>query len=369
MKLKIENTTANSSGKSNKPKRKKQVFTFKTADKGVFYAEMAMLLRSGIDLRSTLSIVYEETKTRKKKDFLKKLIDKIIEGQALSEVLKQESSISNYEYYSLIIGEETGNIISVLENLAAYYDKKAKDTKKVLGALLYPFIVLISAVLVVIFMLYYVVPMFEGVLTRFNGDLPSVTRMVINASAFMQANIVYIFLILALLIGVFFYLYKHKKHRYPVSRTILKIPIIGTFITKIYLYRFCQAMALLISSGIPMLRAIQLIRKMISWPSFEIAFQQVEEDIVNGEALYQSLKKQKLFDEKIVALTKVGEEVNQLEAVFQRLSAQFNDEVDQSIRRLNTFLEPALIIIVGGFVALILVAMYMPMFKIGNSFM
>jgi type IV pilus assembly protein PilC len=151
------------------------------------------------------------------------------------------------------------------------------------------------------------------------------------------------------------------------TELLLKVPGVGPILNKIFLARFCQSMALLLGSRTPMLKSLQLVRKIIGFYPFEFALNQVETDVLNGKLLYQSMMKFPIFDKRIVALTRVAEEVNQLDKVFAKLNSQYNEELEHQIGLIGNILEPAMIILVGILVAVILVSMYMPLFQISTS--
>ena len=153
-----------------------------------------------------------------------------------------------------------------------------------------------------------------------------------------------------------------------MSELSLRVPVMGKIIKKIYLSRFFQSMALLTGAKTPILRSIQLIRNMIRFYPMEKAFIQMEHDILHGILLHQSMEKFPVFDKRTIALVKVAEEVNQLDQIFLKLNRQYSDELEHQVGQLSNLLEPALIIFVGVLVAVILIAMYLPMFQLSNSF-
>ena len=175
---------------------------------------------------------------------------------------------------------------------------------------------------------------------------------------------------LLLLIGLVFTgrVFKDNvQYRKALHYFILKVPILGTFITKVYLAQFTQAVALLTTSKVPLLNSIQMVKKMIRFVPLQVALDKVENSILKGNSLSASLKDNPLFDNRIISLVKVAEETNQTEYVFKQLSEQYNQEVVQQSKIMTTILEPIIIIFVGVLVAVLLVAMYLPMFQLSSA--
>lgn len=340
----------------------------KEKQKEEFYSELGMLLSSGIDMRSALKIICEEQSKKKEKAIFDKLFEDLLAGENLSESMKSSGHFSSYESYSIGIGEETGRLNEILNDMASYFANRIKQRRQLISTFTYPIIVVVTALLVVIFMMNFIVPMFVDIFKRFSGELPALTQWVMDASkAFNQNFIYFVFIILSFVIGLIAVKNKHWYRKYA-SALLLKLPVVGILLKKVYLSRFCHTMALLLSAKIPLLRAINLMGKMISFYPFEQALIQFEDGIMHGKTLHQSMGEFTLFDSKIKSLTKVGEEINQLDHIYESLSKQYNDELQHQIGLLNSLLEPILIIFVGLFVALILVAMYLPMFQMSNSF-
>lgn len=337
------------------------------AKKEEFYSEASILLGSGLDIKSCLSVIVSEQTKKKQIEFFQSISEKIVNGKNLSDALLESNKISPFEYYTLKIGEETGRLADVLRQLSDHYNRQIKQKRQIINTFSYPAIVILTAITVVIFMMTFIVPLFEELFNRFHGELPSLTKFILRSSRFISSNIYFIFLVLAGIIFSLLLVRKHPAYRKVVALIVLRIPILNSIVVKIYLSKFCQTMALLNSARIPIVTSIQLIRKIIGFYPFEKAFEQIEERIVNGGLLYEALREHSLFDPKIVSLTKVGEEVNQLNVIYQKLNEQYHDEVQHKITLLNSMLEPILIIFIGLFVAVILVSMYLPMFKMSNA--
>jgi type IV pilus assembly protein PilC len=378
-KLKSQNEQVLSSVVNN-PEKKDGFWTFLNKDiqlgggglparvKESFYMELWSLLTAGVDIRSALELVGEEQNKKKAKKVFEQLLSDITTGATLSQALERNGQFSKYEYYSVQVGEETGQLLRVLKELAEFFKKSIHQRRQIIGALTYPLIVLVVAFGAVGFMVSYVVPMFSDIFKRFGGDLPPVTKMVIGFSAFVKSSGAYIFLVLLLVVLLVVWQRKKIWFRRYSSKISMRIPVIGTVLKKIYLSRFANTMAMLSGAKIPMLQAIQLTRQMIGFYPIEQSLYAIETDVLSGKSLHMALKAFSVYPPKMISMIKVGEEVNQLELFFGRLAEQYNNEVEHQTSLLSKLVEPFIIIILGLVVGIILIAMYLPLFKLGQSF-
>jgi type IV pilus assembly protein PilC len=339
---------------------------FNNKKKQVFYQELATLLKAGITIKEGLTLILESIKKNGDKELIQKVLQDIINGMPFSEALLATKSFSEYEYYSLKIGEETGTIDQVCQELRLFYERKNEQKRIVIAALTYPTIVLSTAVLVVIFMLSYVVPMFQDIFSQNKMELPALTRVIIKLSHFMKTYGLYSLLGLILLLFAGRFFKDNIKYKRILHYFMLKIPVLGSFTNKIYLAQFTQALALLTTAKIPILNSIQMVKKMIRFVPLQDALNEVEKSLLKGNSLSASLKGSPMFDNRIISLVKVSEETNQTEYVFNQLNEQYNQEVIQQSKIMTTILEPFIILIVGVLVAVLLIAMYLPMFQLSS---
>lgn len=331
--------------------------------KEAFYAELEVLLSAGLDLKRSLAIISGNKKKKRDKDLLQEIEQTIINGASLSEAIRSTGKFSDYEVFSIQIGEESGQLIAVLKELSNFYTKSIKYKQQLLSALAYPGFVISFAFLVVFFLLKYLVPLFSDIYKRLDGKLPTITQHIMDLSDWLGNYSIYLFLVFALL---FLGLYQQRQRiwfRRVSTSILLGSPIFGPIIQKIYLSRLAQSMFLLLHAKVPLLKAVQLVRKMISFYPIEDSLNKTEEDILQGRALHESLAKSKFYPSPFIALLQVGEEANTLDEMFQRLAQQYTEEVEQQTALISSLLEPILIISLGILVGIILVAMYMPLFQ------
>jgi type IV pilus assembly protein PilC len=332
-----------------------------------FYSELFLLLQSGLDLKRSLEIFSDQQSDKYVKSLFKQVEKNLVLGDSFSGALQKFSEFSPYEFYSIKIGEESGQLLNVLSELGSYYQRKLKQHKQLVSALMYPTVILLTAIIAVGFMMNFIVPLFADAFKRFNSELPSLTILIVKLSMGFRSYWWISFVILGTLGVAIYFLRKNEAVRMWFSEKIIAIPLIGTLLKKIYLARFCQSMALMVSAHTPMISSLDLVGKMVSYLPLEKALEGISQEIYNGKMLNESMASISFFEQRMISLIKVGEETNKLDVIFKKLYDQYIAEADHSTRIMNSLAEPILIVLVGSLVAIILIAMYLPMFKIGNS--
>lgn len=334
--------------------------------KEAFYAEMEVLLKAGLDLRTALELV--QTNLKKEEAIFQDISYSIIKGASLSSAMEATNKFSNYEIFSIQIAEESGKLPLVLKDLNAYFTKSLQYKRMLISALSYPVLVIFVAIMALVFLLNFLVPLFGDIYARLDHELPGITTMVVNLSGYVQELTIPI--IITLLLSTFI-LYTQRKttwFRKWSAAILIRIPIFGTLVKKIYLARFTQAMSFLLQSKIPMLSAIDLVKKMVSFYPIEYSLDNIQSEILKGKALYTCLNAYSIYPARMISLIKVGEEANQLESMFSKISNQYNDEVEQQTKLLGSLIEPILIVFLAIVVGLVLVSMYLPIFKLVTNF-
>lgn len=334
-----------------------------------FYLELSMLLLSGVDLKTAFELVLVDQKKGKNLRVFEAVRTDVLRGDSLSQALKgQTGKFSDYEFYSVQIGEETGQLGEVLKELAQYYKNKISQRRKIISAITYPLIVLCTSLGAVFFMLKYVVPMFADVFTRFGGELPAVTAFILQMSHLLDRSLGWVVLGGGAVILLLYMNRKKAWYRKWSSRIVLQIPIAGDIVRKVHVARFANTMRLLVSTNTPLLQAIQLVRQMSDFYPIEQSLLRTEELILQGESLHASLARFDFYPSKLVQLVKVGEEVNRLDFFFDRIATQLTEEIEYKTSTISTVLEPLIIIFLGLVVGLILISMYLPMFQMSSGF-
>jgi len=340
---------------------------FKDKQKARLYSDLHLLLSSGLDINSTFHILIDQTTSEWEKRQYQDVRDGIVSGKTLALAMKEGKLACDYEYYSLKIGEESGKILEVLGEIKRYYERKIKQKRQMTGALTYPVMVLLTAVVAVGFMLNVIVPMFEEVFRRFQGELPVLTRKIIAMSEWMKQYLWLVVVIGLILVFAVRKLWKKYAFRKFWHKAVLHVPVLGHLIKDLQSARFCHIMALLTGARAPLVQSLHMVSDMISFLPLKTSISEMADAISRGKPFHESVSDAGFFDKKFTSLIKAGEEVNKLEYAFNQLNDQYNQEIDHKLSILSSLLEPMLIVIVGGMVAVILIAMYLPLFQIGSS--
>ena len=373
--MSVDLSSYNSKKKKSKEKNLNQNFwnkeiefgsKFSDKKKERFYKEFALLLTSGIDFKQSLDILASQYKSKKDKELVLSIKDQVIQGKALYEAMQSSNKFSSYEYFSVKIGEETRKLDKVLLELQKYFDKKIKMKRQLVSVFTYPAFVLSVTFGVLYFMMNNVVPMFSSVFKQFGAELPPLTQRIVNISENFSSITFGVIGVIAVIVLVHQLNKKKDGYRNLMTTAVLRIPFFGKLIRKIYLSRFCQSLGLLLAAKTPLVTALELTQKMIRFYPIEHSLLQVKNDIMKGGTLGESLAKHGVYDHKLVSMIKVAEQINQLDEMFEKLTTQYNEEVEHQTKMIGVVLEPLIIMIIGLIVGVIMIAMYSPMFDLSK---
>ena len=348
------------------PNRDFQILDKKLGDKHKhrFYNDFSLLLESGIDVGRCLQALIEEEDKHNR--LFKSIYDNVVGGMQLHEALEASEQFSIYEIQTLRIGEESAMLPRVVKELALFYERKIEQRQKLISALSYPILILLTALGAIFFMLNFIVPMFSDVFQRFGSDLPLVTQIVVSASDSIHLVIIPLF---CLTLGFIILTITQKSklwYRKLMGTISLKVPIVGRVILKSYLAKMSFSLNLLLKAKTPITQSLGLVSEMISFYPLSDALQIIKHDIIKGESLSSAMQNHSIFSKQLILLVKIAEETNQLEIVFEQISNQLTKELEHQSGIISKVLEPIIILFVGILVAVILVAMYLPMFSMGT---
>ena len=333
-----------------------------------FFNELSILIQSGLDLKTSLEISLENDWKKSEIESINTILKQVVSGKDLWESLKISGCFETYEYYSIQIGESTGQLAKVLSDLSNFIKKKIEQKKKLTSAISYPAFVLFVAVLAVVFMMTYIVPMFKEVFKRFGTDLPYITKLIISISESVGHNFIFFLLFIGLVVLLDKIFLKELWYQSRKSSLLLKIPFFGNLYKMIQLSKFFLAFEILSSSKVSILHSLDLLSNMFDFYPLKIAISNISELLIKGVPLNEAFSSSSFFDKKTIALIHVGEEVNQLDLVLKTLREQYSQEVDFKMGMIGSILEPLLIVFLGGIIGLILISMYLPLFKLSTSF-
>ncbi|MFZ0219463.1 MAG: type II secretion system F family protein [Candidatus Aquirickettsiella sp.] len=334
----------------------------------LFTRQIARLLKAGIPLLQILQLLKTSTNNSALQDYLQKLIADLEDGFSLSEAVQKNKIYFNQFHRSLIaLGEKTATLGLMFDRIAVYQEKSMKLRAKIINALVYPMVVLIVAVLVFVALLTGVVPQFEQFFSDVGAQLPLITRIVIYLSRRMGFISIYVGLSL-LILGVLFVFLKKK---YPIVNNkidcfYLKIPLFNKIYTEIIVARITRALSTALTAGLPLIDALQLIAEIAGNFVYKSAILRSCEHIRNGECFYEAFLQQNIFPLDLLQLIKIGEIGNCLSELLNNTADLYEEKMNYLADNLSVLLEPILIIILGLMVACLIIAMYLPIFKLGS---
>lgn len=331
--------------------------------KEMLYTHLAVLLQAGMDIQKSLEMVGDNFNKASHRLILAEISESIIAGASFSVALESTGKFSTYEVYSIQIGEESGQLVRVLEELGSFYTKSIKYQQMLMGAMAYPAFVISFALLVTFFLLKYLVPMFSDIYKRFDGELPRITQKIMALSDWIGAYGGWLALAFLSMAALWYWQRRRESLRRFGATLLLRLPIFGAIIRYIYLSRLCQSMYLLLHSKVPLLQALGLVKKMVDFYPVEVSLSKAEAEVLQGLSLHEVLQDFSFYPKQFVALVRVGEESSTLDQMFQKLALQYNNEAERRTAVIGSLLEPVLIIGLGLLVGVILVAMYMPLFQ------
>lgn len=338
------------------------------ARKEIFFSQFQSLLEAGLSFSRSFDLLTEGETDERTCELYRNLYRTVVKGNPLWLAMKQSGEFTALDCGVVRIGEETGKLAYCLDFLRGYYEKRMAQERMVKGALSYPLIVILMALIVMIFMLMVIVPMFEQVYSRMGGELPAMTRWAVALSDSFP-----LYGGLACLLGMAFvtvYLLYGKSEGFQRRRAafFLRIPRVGTLLRKNYEARICKLLYLLCGAGIPLLTGIEMLEEIILFYPYRVSFGKIAEGLRRGGTFAGELSAfPAIYEKRLVALLRVGEETNRLDRMLLKEADDLTKELEYQLKQLGNLLEPVLILSVGILVALILIAMYMPMFQLGNT--
>ena len=335
--------------------------------KRTFFSQLQTLIRSGLSFSRAFELIIEGAKTKEKALYVR-IFDEVVSGKELWRSLEADKAFTELDRSVVRIGEETGRLVDALEFLTDYYQKREEQKRMVTSALSYPIITLSIAVIVLVFMLLVVVPMFEQVYARMGGELPAITRKIIGMSESAPAVLGIMVLLGLSMYGVRNMFGSSDKYQSITSGIVMRLPLVSGLIRKYQVSRFSRIMHLLVSSDVPILQALYLMRGIITFYPYRQSIEEVCRMIEKGQTLTGGMDKyENLYGKRFLVLLKVGEETNSIEQMLLTQANDTNAELEHEIKQLNNIVEPFLILAIGIIVAFVLIAMYMPMFKLGMT--
>ncbi len=339
-----------------------------TADIAIFSRQLATMLAAGIPLVQAFEIVGHGHENPAMQKLILAVKADVEGGSALAEALSKHPLYFDDLFVNLVsAGEQAGALETLLDKIATYKEKTEAIKKKIKKAVTYPAAVLVVAFVVTIILLIFVIPAFEDLFKGFGADLPAFTRMVIDLSVFVRQQ----GWILAILAGagVFAFLYFKKRSRpmrHFLDRLALKMPIIGPILVKAAIARYARTLSTMFSAGVPLVEALESVAGATGNIVYEIGVLQMKDEVSTGQRLQQAMENTDLFPNMVIQMIAVGEESGSLDEMSSKVADFYEEDVDNAVDNLSSLLEPMIMAILGVLVGGLVVAMYLPIFKMGS---
>jgi type IV pilus assembly protein PilC len=337
-------------------------------DKVVFMRQMATMVGAGLPLTRSLEIMVQQASNPLFKRVLKNVLDSIQSGKTLADSFRAEEDVFDDITINLIeAGEESGNLEIILEKLAVELEEESELSSKIKSALIYPAIILVVIIGVVLLMMFVLVPAMSDIYSDFDAELPFATTLLMDMSSFFINYWWAVLTVLLVLgIGIKYYLDTPKGKR-NFDKIVLKIPVLGKIITKMQISQFTRILSLLLGSGLPIIKAIELTAQSLSNEMFRDTLMEAKDEVEKGGPLAIPIARSEYYPLLVSSMIAVGEETGEMDIVLQKVSEYYKDEVDAATSNLSTILEPFFLILMGGAIGFIAMAVYMPMFELSSA--
>ncbi len=331
--------------------------------------QLSIMLASGLPLDESLNIIAEQTSNKKLGTVVYEVKNDIESGSTLAGALRKHKDIFSDMYINMVdSGEKTGNLEGVLKRLTEMTEKRMALKKKIKGALIYPTMVTIVAIGVIALIMTFVIPTFADMYSSSGMKLPLPTQIVISISLFLRTNVTYIIAGIIAFIILFKLAYRkiYKFHRF-MDKILINLPVFGILVRKGSIANFATILASLSSSGIDILEALDIAAKTANNLILEETLMEVKDMVKRGDNLSNALASSGEFPDMVIQMVSVGEETGTLDEMLEKVAVYYEGEVDNTVKNLTTMIEPIIIVILGGAIGFLVIAMYLPIFKMGET--
>jgi len=352
-------------------KQRKSMFAgggkIETSDIAIFSRQLATMLSAGIPLVQAFEIVGTGHENAAMQKLILGIKADVEGGSALAEALAKQPLYFDDLFVNLVeAGEQAGALETLLDKIATYKEKTEAIKKKIKKALTYPAAVLVVAFVVTTILLIFVIPSFEDLFQGFGADLPGFTRMVIDLSLFVRTNGIFILMIIGAAVSTFIYFKKRSRpFRHFLDRMMLKMPVIGPILQKASIARYARTLSTMFSAGVPLVEALESVAGATGNIVYEVGVLQMRDEVATGQRLQQSMENTDLFPNMVIQMIAVGEESGSLDQMSAKVADFYEEDVDNAVDNLSSLLEPMIMAILGVLVGGLVVAMYLPIFKLG----
>ena len=333
----------------------------------VFCRIFSTMINAGLPLIQCLDLLAQQEQNKAFSKIIRSVKEDIEGGTSLTVALKKYPDIFDDLFVNLIAAGEAGGILDViLERLSAYMEKAMKLKARVKGAMTYPISVLVISFSVVALLLLKVIPVFKTMFESMGGQLPGPTAFLIDASNFTKNYFLYIIAIIVMIVIAFKRFYKTEKGRWIVDSLVLKAPIFGELLKKVAVAKFSRTLSTMMSSGVPILEGLAIVSKTSGNVVVENALLKTRQSIAEGRSIAEPLAETGIFPPMVVQMISVGEATGALDSMLSKIATFYDDEIDVAVDNMTALLEPVMMVFLGGIVGGMIIAMYLPIFKLAS---
>lgn len=335
------------------------------AELALFTKQFGTMLDAGLPLLEALNTQYKQTKNRLLKNAIREIAKDVEGGYTLAEAMKKHKRVFSDLYVNMVeAGEKGGALGEILARLAEYLEKMADIQRKIKGAMIYPIIVICVMIVALAALLIFVIPTFANLYQGFGAQLPALTRMVIGISNFVKSNILLLLGITVGVIALIYGWYRTQSGKEVLDRVILRIPIIGPLVHKTSLARFSRTLSTLLNSGVDLMEAMEITARTTGNRVVQHGIMRARNSIREGSTISKPLEQARIFPPLVVQMVAIGEQSGNLDEMLAKVADFYDKEVDAAVEALTTALEPIIMVILGGVVGTMVIAMYLPIFKL-----
>ena len=333
-----------------------------------FTRQLATMFSAGLTLERAIQSLGAEEKHRKFKKVLNSVSENIRKGLNLSESLARHPGVFNTLFIAMVkAGEVSGNLNEILEQLSSYLENLDDTRRKVKSAMNYPIFMILFLIAMLMVMLLVIIPKFSQVYSQLGAGLPAATRQMIDLSNWFGANIGFLSFIIFLTFSTIWLISKTQRGGFTLDTILLKIPVFGALIEQSILNKFCKTFGILIGAGVPVLETTALLRKVVDNRVYAKAIDDASDLIRDGYNISTALRRTEVFPSILLQLASTGEDTGELDDLLDRAADYYQKQVDALVERMTTLIEPLLILLVGGIIALMVVLTYLPVFHLGSA--
>lgn len=333
----------------------------------IFTRQLSTMINAGLPLVQGIEILEKQQSNPTFKTALGEIRQDVEAGSTLADSMRKKPKVFDNLFTNMIEAGETGGILdTILGRLATFMEKSMALKKKIKGAMTYPTICLAISLLILVIILVFVVPVFSKMFEDFGSSLPVPTQIVVNLSEFFKNNIMYIVMALFIVVMIIKKIYGTEKGRFSIDKGLLHAPVIGILLRKVAVAKFTRTLSTMLQSGVPILEALQVVAKTAGNKVIEKAVFRVGDSIAEGRPIAEPLEECGVFPNMVVQMINVGETVGALDAMLEKIADFYDEEVDQAVENLTAMIEPFMMVFLGGMIGGLVVAMYLPIFKIAS---